>query len=236
MVAAGKLEGEGVVGENIFEAAAEDAAFEEGTTFGSEIGFAGGESVAVDGLVVFENVLEIERTGIGGPCHGREDPAVEDGCPFLGGEFEERESFGVGGDADDEFAIGGEAGFPKAFGRGDFVFLVGGEIEIEDAGVSGVVGIGGVEEFGSVAGPGGSGDGERFGDGVANEAAFGRDEADFDDLGASGRGAEGDLLAVRAEGGHFGMERGGGELAAFGAVEFADGESAVGVAIDGPIG
>jgi len=52
------LEGEGVVGEGVFEAAAEDAAFEEGTAFDGEIGFAGGDFVAVNGLVVFEKIEE----------------------------------------------------------------------------------------------------------------------------------------------------------------------------------
>ena len=50
------MEGERVVGEGAFEAAAEDAAFEEGAAFDGEIGFAGGEMVAMDGLVVFENI------------------------------------------------------------------------------------------------------------------------------------------------------------------------------------
>jgi len=38
VVAAGKLEGEGVVGEGAFEAAAEDAAFEEEAAFDGETG------------------------------------------------------------------------------------------------------------------------------------------------------------------------------------------------------
>jgi hypothetical protein len=230
------LEGEGVVGEGVFEAAALDAAFEEGTAFDGEIGFAGGEIVAVDGLVVFEDVLEIEGAGVGGPGYGREDAAVEDDGPFLRGEFEEGKSFGVGGDADDEFAVGREAGFPETWGIGDFVFLAGGQVKEENAGVSWVVGIGGVEEFGAVVRPGGRVDGEKFGDDVADGTAFGGDDANFGGAGAGGSGAECDLLAVGAEGGHFGMESGGGELAAFGAVELADGESAVGGAIDGPIG
>ena len=147
------MEGEGTVGKEVFKATAEDAAFEEGTAFGGELSLARGEIVAVDGLFVFEDVLEIERTGIGGPGCRREDAALEDDGPFLGGKFEEGESFGVGGDADDKFGVGGEAGFPETCRSGDFVFLVVGEIEIEDAGVCRVVGIGGVEEFGAVVGP-----------------------------------------------------------------------------------
>jgi len=52
------LEGEGVVGEGAFEAAAEDTAFEEGAAFDGETGFASGEIVAMDGLVVFEKIEE----------------------------------------------------------------------------------------------------------------------------------------------------------------------------------
>ncbi len=55
VVAAGKLEGEGVVGEGVFEAAALDATFEEGAAFDGEIGFASGEIAAMDGFVVFED-------------------------------------------------------------------------------------------------------------------------------------------------------------------------------------
>jgi hypothetical protein len=52
------LEGEGVVGEGAFEAVAEDGALEEGAAFDGETGFASGEIVAMDGLVVFENIEE----------------------------------------------------------------------------------------------------------------------------------------------------------------------------------
>jgi hypothetical protein len=43
------------IGEGVLEAAAEDAALKEGA-FGGEIGFAGGEVVAMDGLVAFEDL------------------------------------------------------------------------------------------------------------------------------------------------------------------------------------
>ena len=56
------MEGEGVAREGAFEAAAGDAAFEEGAAFDGETGFASGEIVAMDGLVNFEKVEEAGST------------------------------------------------------------------------------------------------------------------------------------------------------------------------------
>jgi len=52
------LEGEGVVGEGAFEAAAGGRRLRGGAAFDGETGFASGEIVAMDGLVVFEKIEE----------------------------------------------------------------------------------------------------------------------------------------------------------------------------------
>ena len=53
------MEGEGVAREGVFEAAGGTPPSRRGAAFDGETGFASGEIVAMDGLVVFEKIEEI---------------------------------------------------------------------------------------------------------------------------------------------------------------------------------